>query len=322
MVLLPEEVGEKGFLESRSPTFQIDSSRKGHARGPIFKPGCEFSYSIRHSLCSGGTDEHQFSRKNATLRQLRAVDHSARGSMKNAASCEGWFELQNTQIADYSNAHCGSFPSGGASPVRGSYFFESPEKTDAATEHCPSTSPEENDAATEHCPSTSPEETGTATEHSPEKTGNLTEKTNLENDAECCLCAFFESMGHIYSMQLELLDIHRDIGNKMQTRRERRKEAEKSIHLEKENDQFRLRGSVVEVGEDFVPSLTGEGTDNENLVKLSTCEIIEAQLWSEESARLIWGTENGASDEASDQEGASMQLIPVRQKVSTERVIY
>ncbi|GFX50878.1 hypothetical protein TNCV_2732291 [Trichonephila clavipes] len=30
MVLLPEEVGEKGFLESRSPTFRIDSSRKGH----------------------------------------------------------------------------------------------------------------------------------------------------------------------------------------------------------------------------------------------------------------------------------------------------
>ncbi|GFW63399.1 hypothetical protein TNCV_400651 [Trichonephila clavipes] len=28
MVLLPEGVGEKGFLESRSPTFRIDSSRK------------------------------------------------------------------------------------------------------------------------------------------------------------------------------------------------------------------------------------------------------------------------------------------------------
>ncbi|GFU49137.1 hypothetical protein TNCV_573741 [Trichonephila clavipes] len=28
MVLLPKEVGEKGFLESRSPTFRIDSSRK------------------------------------------------------------------------------------------------------------------------------------------------------------------------------------------------------------------------------------------------------------------------------------------------------
>ncbi|GFW49914.1 uncharacterized protein TNCV_2314961 [Trichonephila clavipes] len=61
-----------------------------------------------------------------------------------------------------------------------------------------------------------------------------------------------------------------------------------------------------------------EGTDNGNLVKLSACEIIEAQLRSEESAHLIRGTENGASDEASDQEGASMQLIPVRHKVSTE----
>ncbi|GFS87702.1 hypothetical protein TNCV_2942781 [Trichonephila clavipes] len=37
MVVLPEEVGEKGFLESRSPTFRIDSSRKGHARGPVLR---------------------------------------------------------------------------------------------------------------------------------------------------------------------------------------------------------------------------------------------------------------------------------------------
>ncbi|GFW25402.1 hypothetical protein TNCV_3721301 [Trichonephila clavipes] len=28
MLLLPEEVGEKSFPESRSPTFRIDSSRK------------------------------------------------------------------------------------------------------------------------------------------------------------------------------------------------------------------------------------------------------------------------------------------------------
>ncbi|GFX98770.1 uncharacterized protein TNCV_1503461 [Trichonephila clavipes] len=112
-----------------------------------------------------------------------------------------------------------------------------------------------------------------------------------------------------------------EIGNEMQTRRERRKETEKSIRLENEKDQFRLRGSVVEIGEDFVPSLTGEGTNNENLVKLSACEIMEAQLRSEESAPLIRGTENGASDEASDQEGAFMQLIPVRHEVSTELYI-
>ncbi|GFT70189.1 retrovirus-related Pol polyprotein from transposon 412 [Trichonephila clavipes] len=97
-----------------------------------------------------------------------------------------------------------------------------------------------------------------------------------------------------------------------------KKEAEKSTRLENENDQFRLRECVVENGEDFVPSFTGESTDNGNLVKLSACEIIEAQLRSEESAHLIRGTENGASDEASDQEGASLQLIPVRHKVSTE----
>ncbi|GFQ66913.1 hypothetical protein TNCT_273861 [Trichonephila clavata] len=59
----------------------------------------------------GGRDE------NCRIVQLRAVDHSARGSMKNAASCEIWCELQNTQITDYSNAHCGSRSSAGASPV-------------------------------------------------------------------------------------------------------------------------------------------------------------------------------------------------------------
>ncbi|GFW53137.1 uncharacterized protein TNCV_3293841 [Trichonephila clavipes] len=107
-----------------------------------------------------------------------------------------------------------------------------------------------------------------------------------------------------------------EIGNDTQTHRQRKK-AEKSTRLENEDDQFRLRKCVVENGEDFVPSFTGEGTDNGNLVKLSACEIIEAQLRSEESAHLIRGTENGASDEASDQEGASMQLIPVRHKVST-----
>ncbi|GFT72285.1 uncharacterized protein TNCV_1390091 [Trichonephila clavipes] len=37
MVLLPEGVGEKGFLESRSHTFRIDSSRKGHARRPVLR---------------------------------------------------------------------------------------------------------------------------------------------------------------------------------------------------------------------------------------------------------------------------------------------
>ncbi|GFW65101.1 uncharacterized protein TNCV_393671 [Trichonephila clavipes] len=80
-----------------------------------------------------------------------------------------------------------------------------------------------------------------------------------------------------------------EIGNEMQTRRERRKEAETSIRLENENGQFRLRGSVVEIGEDFVPSLTGEGTDNGNLVKLSSCGIMEAQPRSEESAPFYSG---------------------------------
>ncbi|GFY42543.1 uncharacterized protein TNIN_437701 [Trichonephila inaurata madagascariensis] len=107
-----------------------------------------------------------------------------------------------------------------------------------------------------------------------------------------------------------------ETGNEIPTRRQRRKEAEKSTRLE--NVQFRLRECVVENGEDFVPSFTGEGTDNGNLVKLIAWEVMEAELRSEESAPLIRETENGASDEASDQEGASMQLIPVRHKISTE----
>ncbi|GFV68075.1 uncharacterized protein TNCV_1873571 [Trichonephila clavipes] len=87
---------------------------------------------------------------------------------------------------------------------------------------------------------------------------------------------------------------------------------------------LRETGALLDIGFEkcAAPEMfKGENTDNGNLVKLSACEIIEAQLRSEESAYLIWGTENGASDEASDQEGASMQLIPVRHKVSTELYI-
>ncbi|GFX95737.1 hypothetical protein TNCV_4886631 [Trichonephila clavipes] len=35
VVLLPEIIGEKHFLESLPLRSQIDSSRKGHARGPF-----------------------------------------------------------------------------------------------------------------------------------------------------------------------------------------------------------------------------------------------------------------------------------------------
>ncbi|GFY67023.1 hypothetical protein TNIN_33251 [Trichonephila inaurata madagascariensis] len=48
-----------------------------------------------------------------------------------------------------------------------------------------------------------------------------------------------------------------ETGNEIPTRRQRRKEAEKSTRLE--NVQFRLRECVVENGEDFVLSFTGEG---------------------------------------------------------------
>ncbi len=40
-------------------------------------------------------------------KQLRAVDHSARGSMKNVAKYDSLFELQYSQRIEISNAHCG-----------------------------------------------------------------------------------------------------------------------------------------------------------------------------------------------------------------------
>ncbi|GFY25292.1 uncharacterized protein TNCV_2484121 [Trichonephila clavipes] len=48
-----------------------------------------------------------------------------------------------------------------------------------------------------------------------------------------------------------------EIGNKIQTPRQRRKETGNSTRLENDDDQFRLGECVVEIGEDFVPSLTG-----------------------------------------------------------------
>ncbi|GFV35617.1 hypothetical protein TNCV_2698993 [Trichonephila clavipes] len=64
----------------------------------------------RWSFLVGGPGVARKKTELGRLEELRAVDHSARGSMKNAASCEIWCELQNTQIADFSNAHCGSLP--------------------------------------------------------------------------------------------------------------------------------------------------------------------------------------------------------------------
>ncbi|GFY15098.1 uncharacterized protein TNCV_4493511 [Trichonephila clavipes] len=93
-----------------------------------------------------------------------------------------------------------------------------------------------------------------------------------------------------------------EIGNEIQTRRQRRKETEKSTRRENDDDQFRLGECVVENGEEFGPSFTGEGTDNGSLVILSDCEVMEAQLRNEESVPLIQGIENNVNDDASDQE--------------------
>ncbi|GFW16670.1 uncharacterized protein TNCV_2352921 [Trichonephila clavipes] len=106
-----------------------------------------------------------------------------------------------------------------------------------------------------------------------------------------------------------------EIGNGIQTRRQRRKETGKNTRLENDDDQFRLGECVDENGEDFVPSFTGDCTDNGNLVKLSNYEVMEAQLKNEESASLIQGIENNANDDASDQAEASIQLVPNQKRM-------
>ena len=53
------------------------------------------------------TIERTNQRTNET-RSLPTVDHSARGSMKDAASCEKWCDLQSTLIVDNLNVHYGS----------------------------------------------------------------------------------------------------------------------------------------------------------------------------------------------------------------------
>ncbi|GFT46402.1 hypothetical protein TNCV_2299121 [Trichonephila clavipes] len=51
MLLLPEEVGEKGFLESRFPTFRIDSSRKDMRRTGFEDP----DWRQKAEMCSGSS---------------------------------------------------------------------------------------------------------------------------------------------------------------------------------------------------------------------------------------------------------------------------
>ncbi|GFR13430.1 hypothetical protein TNCT_394671 [Trichonephila clavata] len=63
--------------------------------------------------------------------------------------------------------------------------------------------------------------------------------------------------------------------------------------------------------ENLVPSFTKEDKDTINLIKIYVDEFIEAQQKIEESAPLIEKTENGINN-ASEQEKASMQLVPVR----------
>ncbi|GFY02281.1 hypothetical protein TNCV_3501632 [Trichonephila clavipes] len=49
-VLLPEEVGEKGFLESRFPAFRIDSSGKGMQRTGFEGPDWQVAEGHKRAL--------------------------------------------------------------------------------------------------------------------------------------------------------------------------------------------------------------------------------------------------------------------------------
>ncbi|GFX37010.1 uncharacterized protein TNCV_1175101 [Trichonephila clavipes] len=89
------------------------------------------------------------------------------------------------------------------------------------------------------------------------------------------------------------------------------------VHLDKEkyNDQFGLGEYLAETEENLVPSLTKEGQDSMNLIKINAYEFIETQQKSKESAPLIQKIENGINNEVRDQEIAPMQLVPVRREI-------
>ncbi|GFY02280.1 hypothetical protein TNCV_3501631 [Trichonephila clavipes] len=56
-VLLPEEVGEKGFLESRFPAFRIDSSGKGMQRTGFEGPDWQVAEGHKRALWMWKTPE-------------------------------------------------------------------------------------------------------------------------------------------------------------------------------------------------------------------------------------------------------------------------
>ena len=69
----------------------------------------------RRAVLAGGPTNHfvccrsrERTAKSPETRSLLTVDHSARGSMKDAASCEKWCDLQSTLIVDNLNVHYGS----------------------------------------------------------------------------------------------------------------------------------------------------------------------------------------------------------------------
>ncbi|GFV13761.1 uncharacterized protein TNCV_3957761 [Trichonephila clavipes] len=299
MVLLPEEVGEKGLLESRSPTFRIDSSRKDMRRTSFEGPDWEQKAKTRSGY-HPGLETSATPADDISCHKKKYLDYPGR---ETSATPANDIFCHKKKYLDYPGRETSATLANDISCHKKKYLVYLGLETSATP----------------------------ANDNSCHKSYIKTCLQPAERKIECepihVVSKPIVSPGHLdgekYFLEdqtLELLELdleqndlpRPEIGNEIQTRRQRRKETGKSTHLENDDDQFILGECVVEIREDFVPSLTGEGTDIGNLIKLSACEIMEAQLRSEESSPLIRGTENGASDEASDQEGASMQFIPVR----------
>ncbi|GFY61109.1 retrovirus-related Pol polyprotein from transposon 412 [Trichonephila inaurata madagascariensis] len=92
----------------------------------------------------------------------------------------------------------------------------------------------------------------------------------------------------------------REIVNAIQTRSQRKKEAEQNRTSEAdEKEEMKLEENLAEDIENLLPSFTEE-KDTMSLININTDEFIKAQQKSEELAPLIQKVEKGMNNEASD----------------------
>ncbi|GFR33252.1 retrovirus-related Pol polyprotein from transposon 297 [Trichonephila clavata] len=105
----------------------------------------------------------------------------------------------------------------------------------------------------------------------------------------------------------------REMVNAIQTRSQRKKEAEqKSTSEANENDEMKLEENLTEDIENLLPSFKEK--DTMNLIKTNTEEFIKTQQEREELAPLIQKVENGINNEASDYSLTKRKLLIKRRK--------